>query len=141
MSGFPTNEGHWVEPEELEQRIAAVLPEIIAFEAYNEHGELETFRRDEVLQVLLTGMKSLPENRLEHFRRNLFRKALRLAKIDPFVTNVLMGCGLKGIKQSFIVAHNGWIVTRRYYHEGKRRRVELERLAAEANQTTKETAA
>ena len=139
MSGFPTNEGHWVEPEELEQRIAAVLPEIIAFEAFNEAGQLETFRKDEVLQVLLTGMKSLPENRLDHFRRNLFRKALRLARIDPFATNVLMACGLTGIKQSFIISHNGWIVTRRYYHEGKRRRAELERSVAEANQTTKET--
>ena len=142
MSDFSVREGHLVYPDELEQRIAAVLPDIVVFERLNKNQELETFRKDELLQVLVGGLKSLPENRIEHFRRGLLRRALRLAKVDAYVTNVILRYGLQGLSDDvapFIVAHTGYVVTQRYYNEGKRRLAERERLAAATNELTKET--
>ena len=132
MSDFSDVEGHVVTVEEIEQRIAKRLDAIVEFKAVNNDGELESFRREELLTVLVTGLDSLPEGRKEHFRRWLFRKALRLSKIDATVANIVMYHGLQGMDGTFVVGHNRWVVTHGYYHRGKKMRAaHLAKLEAE----------
>ena len=135
MTAFPTNEGHLVYAAELEQRIAAVLPEILKYKARID-GTLQSFERDDLLQVLLGGMPSLPEERIPEFPRALLRKALRIAKVDSWVTNIILGMGLQGLAEPFIVSHCGYVVTQKYYREGKRRQKALERSRAELAEAT-----